>query len=127
QHKIFIHYNSLRITPESLFVQMSVMSVVGLYIPLFTILLTAFTTLFALTATVDHTAYRSKVTHLKPAHVIAHLCDPADNLMSRYIRINGAVPFIACSMQIRMAHPAVQDVNFHILGGDFTTRDVHLF
>src|SRR5690606_293691 len=106
---------------------MSVMPVVGLYIPLFTILPTAFTALFALPATVHHTAYRSKVTHLKPAHIITHLCDPADNLMSRHIGINGAVPFITGSMQIRMAHPAVQDVNFHILGGDFTTRDVHLF
>ncbi|MCY1308802.1 hypothetical protein D9M70_588390 [compost metagenome] len=95
------------------------MTVVGLYISLFAILFAAFPALLALPAAVYHTAYRGQVTCLEPGYFIPGFGDPPHNFVARHVRINRSAPFITGRVQVRVAHAAIQNFNFHIFGRHF--------
>src|SRR5690606_15963442 len=98
KNKILVHYDTFGIPTKCLLVQMLVVSVIGLDIALFTILLQSFLTAFTFPATINHTAYSGEIAYLEFGHTATDFGNPSDNFMPRNIRINRAAPFVSGSV-----------------------------
>ena len=62
-------------------------------------------------AGVDHAADAGEVADLQLADVPADGRDAPDDLVARHHGVDGAAPVVAGLVEVRMAHPAVQDVD----------------
>src|SRR3546814_19885897 len=74
-----------------------------------------FGAIVAVFAAIDNTAYADQVANVKARYVFAHGRYASDNFMSRYARVQGAFPFSAHLMQVRVTYAAIGDVYFHIV------------
>src|SRR3546814_11252738 len=74
-----------------------------------------FGAIVAVFAAIDNTAYANQVANVQARYVFAHGRYASDNFMSRYARVQGAFPYSAHLMQVRVTYAALGDVSFHIL------------
>jgi hypothetical protein len=86
-----------------------ILAVIGKDDPLKAILLIPILAVGTLAARINETTNPGDVPGLKPGHFSPHLCDMADDLMTRYHRISGTAPFVSGLMDIRVANPAEID------------------
>jgi hypothetical protein len=67
-------------------------------------------------AAVNHAADTREVTYLETGNRSANGAYPTDDLMPRHRGVQSVLPFIARGVQIRVAHPAEEDLDLHIIG-----------
>jgi hypothetical protein len=69
----------------------------------------------ALATGVDHHAHTDDLTGFKMGDLVPNLHDSPDDLMSRHEWILANCPFVTHHMEIRVAHTAIEDLDFDIL------------
>ena len=70
----------------------------------------------ALLAGIDHAADTDPVPGPEAGDGRAHLDHPADHLVAGHDRVGSPAPVVAGGVQIRVADPAVQDLDHHVVG-----------
>src|SRR5690606_9311615 len=74
-------------------------------------------------ARVDEAADRHQIADFVAAHAGADTADAADDLVARHHWILRNAPFIACHVDVALAHPAIKDVDPDTVGAGLAALD----
>ena len=125
QDEVAVHDDALRIAAQGVAGCVGGGSVVGADHPALAVLLEAFVAGAARLAASDHAAHADEIPDLEAASVCSHGGHPPDNLVPGNAGKQGAGPFRAHGVQVRMADAAVGDVDLHVTRSRRTPFDRH--
>ncbi|HEX2249531.1 MAG TPA: hypothetical protein VHH32_04235 [Gemmatimonadales bacterium] len=78
----------------------------------------------AMLAAVHHAAHAHHVADFEPGHLLAHRCHVAHDLVAGNAGIEGALPFRADLVEVRVADATIGNVDLHVVRAGLTARDV---
>ena len=115
QHEGFIHHDALGVAAVGDAAAVFVGRVVGENGSFLAKLLQVFFAASAAAAGVHQAADAGDVARLELLHFRADLGHAADDFMSRYAGVSGALPFVAHRVNIRVADAAKEDLDLNVM------------
>lgn len=125
QHKVLADHDAVGITAHGVATTDAVRAGVGLGHAFEAVLLQVRPARFALAAGVDHAAHTDQVADFVSGNIRTDGGDFSDDFMAGHQRVDGNAPFIAGLVDVGVAHPAVENIDRHIIGSRAATLELH--